>query len=321
MPGTYTHITIISLLTAGNALRKLQMPSEARRALLNYTELCHMGAISPDYPYLRIVRKGAKDAKIWADAMHHKFGTLMEANIFHVGIDYIRKLSGDKQSKCLSWFLGYASHIVADVTCHPMTNLLVGDYEADNQTEHRISEMNQDVYIFKKRLKGDVRKSEHIKNVVGSCGDPNNRKKIDQDLEKMWQTILSKTFPKIYAEHNLDIHGWHRSVQLWLDNIAEELSFIPSRHIRDFLAKKGVAYPRFKEISRKKYINKLRTPRGIKSYDQIFDHAKRNVAQIWKLIANGIFLGDDTYKEKINIWNLDTGQEVNTPKVMWEDMI
>jgi hypothetical protein len=321
MPGAYTHITIARLLTSGNALKKLELPSEARKALMEYTEFCHMGAISPDYPYLRLVGRGKKASEIWANAMHHKYGTLTENNIFHVGIDYLKHLIGNEQSKCLAWFLGYASHVIADVTCHPMTNLLVGDYEAGNQTAHRISEMHQDVYIFETRIKGDVSKSEHIKHVVGSCRDLNDKKKIDMDLEKMWKHILSKTFPIIYEKQTLNIHSWHRSVQLFLDNFGEELSIIPSRHIRGFFDDKGVAYPRFDEIDRRKYVNNLQTPNGIKTYDQVFDHAKANVAKVWKLIAEGIYRENDNYKEKIKIWNLDTGQEVIAPIVMWENIL
>lgn len=320
MPGAYTHITIARLLTAGNSLRSPKIPKEARRALLKYAEFCHMGAISPDYPYLRLI-KGKKAAETWANSMHHKYGTLTKENVLHIGINYLKKLVGDKQSKCLAWFLGYASHIVADVTCHPVTNLLVGDYEADNQIAHRVSEMDQDVYIFKTMVKGDVRKSEHIKNVIGSCADSTNKKKIDPDIERMWRHMLSKTFPKIYEKFELDIHGWHRAVQVFLDDFAEELSIIPSRHIRGSFEERGIAYPRFEDIDRSKYIDNLKTPKGMKTYDQIFNHAKRNVVKVWKLISQGIFLGDETYKEKIKVWNLDTGQEVKTPKVMWEGVL
>ncbi len=319
MPGAYTHISIARLLTSGKALRSSGIPKEARRTLMEYPEFCHMGAISPDYPYLRLIG-GKKVAEHWANSMHHKYGTLTEENILHIGINYLKRLSGDKKSKCLAWFFGYTSHVVADVTCHPATNLLVGDYEAGNQEAHRISEMHQDVYIFKTRLNGNVRKSEHIKNVVGSCKDPNDKKKVDKDVEKMWGHMLSKAFPTIYVKYNLNIHGWHRAVQVFLDDFGEELSIIPSRHVRGFFEDKGIAYPRFKDINRKKYINNLKTPKGINTYDQVFDRAKRNVMKVWKLISNGIYLGDESYKEKIKIWNLDTGQEVKTLKVMWEVM-
>ena len=317
MPGTYTHISLVRLLTSGRALNDLNLPPGARSALLEYPELCHMGSISPDYPYLNLIT-GKTESEHWANAMHHKYGMLTKENVLHVGIDYLKNLTGDEQSQCLAWFLGYASHITADVTCHPVINLLVGDYDAGNQVPHRVSEMNQDVYIFRTRLSGDVKKSEHIKNVIGSCSSSGDKNKIEPFIEKMWRLILLKAFPEINAKFKIDIHDWHSSVQFWLDNIAEELSIIPSRHIRDFLEGEGVSYPR--EIDRA-YIDSLDSPDGIKSYDEIFDHAMENVKKIWRLITKGIFDGETNYVDKLKIWNLDTGQEVNTPKVLWEGPI
>ena len=317
MPGAYTHISIARLLTSGNALNRKKMP-EARNALLKFPEFCHMGAIGPDYPYLKLLDGSSEH---WANAMHHKYGTSTEKNIIHAGIDQIKNLTGDSQAKCLAWFYGYVSHIIADVTCHPVTNILVGDYEADNQIAHRESEMHQDVYIFKTRLDGDVSKSEHIKNVIGSCTDPHDHKKVDSDIESFWSSLLSKTFPKIHSKHAVNINGWHNSVQFFLDNIAEEISFIPSRHVREYFAGSGIAYPRFEEIDRTRFIDKLKTPKGDKTYDQVFDLAKDNVLKIWKIISDGIYKGDESYLEKINIWNLDSGQEVTTSKVMWEGLL
>jgi len=317
MPGAYTHISIACLLTSGNALKGKKMP-EARKALLQYPEFCHMGAISPDYPYLALLDS---TAGLWADAMHHKYVTGTEKNIFYVGMNRIKQLTGDKQSKCLAWLLGYASHVITDVTCHPVTNLLVGDYEAGNQVAHRESELHQDVYIFKTRLDGDVSKSEHIKNVIGSCVDPNDRKKIDPDVEEIWSSLLAKTFPQIHAEYAVNINEWHNAVQFFLDDIAEELAFIPSRHIRESLTGSGVAYPRFDEIDKTGFIDKLKTPKGTKTYDQVFDFAKRNVIKVWKLMSDGIYGDDDSFQEEIKIWNLDTGQELKTAKVMWEGII
>ncbi|MDD3815549.1 MAG: zinc dependent phospholipase C family protein [Desulfocapsaceae bacterium] len=314
MPGAYTHISIARLLTSGNVLNGMKMP-EAREALMLYPEFCHMGAISPDYPYLRIMDG---TAEIWANAMHHKYVTSTEKNILHVGINHIKKLTGDNQSKCLAWFMGYVSHITADVTCHPVTNLLVGDYEADNEVAHRESELHQDVYIFKTRLDGDVTKSEHIKNVIGSCEDPNDRRKVDPGVANFWNSLLAETFPQIHDKHTVNINEWHDAVQFYLDNVAEEISVIPSRHIRGLLTGGGIAYPRFDEIDSTRFIDKLKTPDGIKTYAQVFDFAKENVIKVWKLISDGIYGRDDSFQEKIKIWNLDSGQLVKTAKVMWE---
>ncbi len=177
MPGAYTHIAHARLLTSGNQLTKMKLPAGARNALVDHLDFCRMGSISPDYPYLNLMELAElkRDSKHLANAMHHRYGTLTQRNILHVGVEYLRKVKEDEQSKCFSWFLGYASHIVADVTCHPVTNLLVGDYDAGNGTAHRESELHQDVYIYTKRCGGNVRKSEEIKNVIGKCTDQDHR--------------------------------------------------------------------------------------------------------------------------------------------------
>jgi hypothetical protein len=322
MPGAYTHLTIARLLTSDNEIRKMGLPDAARKALLGNSEFCQMGAISPDYPYLKLLGEGKDEGEEWANAMHHKYGTMTENNIIHLGIEYIKGLDGNAQSKCLAWFLGYASHVTADVTIHPVTNLLVGDYEADGvPLDHRVSEMHQDVYIFKTRVNGDVEESDHIKNVVGICTDPTDKNKIDQNVEQLWTHMLRNAFPMVSDNNEIDIHGWHKAVQIFLDGIASNLSALPSRHVREYLSAKGVSYPRFEDIDSgdfKKFLKELDTPKGKMDYDVIFDLALDNAGKVWKLISDGIFNGDDSYAEKIKIWNLDNGQDVRTPKILWE---
>ena len=320
MPGAYTHITHVRLLTAGIELKKIKLPKDARTALLEYPEFCRMGSISPDYPYFNLVG-GSGDAEHLANAMHHKYGTLTQQNILHVGVEYLRGLTGDDKNKGVSWFLGYASHIVADVTCHPVTNLLVGDYEADNQKAHRASELHQDVYVYSTRLGGDVSKSEEIQNVIGTCTNPEDGKKIDSSVEKIWRHLLSESFPEIVRKFAVDINGWHRAAQVFLEDVAEELAAIPSRHVRKFVGDMGIAYPLFHELDKAKYIDTLMTPKGMRSYDQIFDRTQGNIKKVWRLLSDGIFNADDSYKDKIGLWNLDTGQKVTTEKVMWERFV
>lgn len=320
MPGTYTHLTFVRLLISGKRLNDAKLPPEARASLIENPEFCQMGAISPDYPYLNLV--GDREmAEHWANSMHHKYVIFTRRNIFHLGVDYLRQLKDVELGKCFSWFLGYASHVVADVVCHPVTNLLVGDYDAGNEVAHRESEMHQDVYIFRTRLGGDVSKSEQIKNVIGCCTDPDDGNRIHGSIERMWRHLLSTSFPDILSDCKLDIHGWHRSVQVFLDDIAEELSVIPSRHIRKFMSKEGIAYPRFEEIDKERFITRLKTPDGEKSYDEVFDFTIEKIVSMWQLISNGVFLNDSSYKERCGIWNLDNGQEAITRKVLWEGTI
>ncbi len=314
MPGPYTHITLVRLLTSHRELSGMNLPLKARAALLKYSELCQMGSISPDYPYLNLATL-KKDSEHWANAMHHKYGTNTEGNIFHFAIDYIKTLSGDEQEQCLAWFLGYASHVAADVTCHPVTNLLVGDYDADNETAHRVSEMHQDVHVFSTRLGEDVRRSDHIKKIVHSCGNSGDASCVKHAIERLWRQMLSRCFPRM-NRFDIDISGWHKEVTFWIDEVGSELSIIPYKPLRKLLEEKGVSFPRKADPA---YILNLETPHGRKGYDEIFDHAKDNVKRVWALIANGIFNDDRSYIDELKIWDLDIGQEVKTPHVFWKE--
>ncbi|MFZ2634325.1 MAG: zinc dependent phospholipase C family protein [Desulfosalsimonadaceae bacterium] len=317
MPGTYTHLTITSLLTGGNEMDALGLPKKAQNALRKFSDFCDMGAISPDYPYLKISGIGKQAAQDWANAMHHKYGTYTKKNILHVCIDYLKGLSGNEQDKCFAWSLGYASHVTADVTCHPVTNLLVGDYEANNQKDHRESEMHQDVYIYKKKLKRDLRAAEHIKNVVGSCIDLDSEK-IAPEINSIWTHMLSEAFPDLYRKYKkINIDNWHGWVQFLVDGCAEEFPYFPTRHIFG----EGLVYPSIEAIDEDRFINNLKTPNGIMKYDDVFEKALDNVSKVWKIISDAVFADDNAYLEKINIWNLDTGQDIRTPKVMWEGQI
>lgn len=76
--------------------------------------------------------------------MHYDF----TGKMITVGADLIRKMDrGTEKRICIAWLMGYAAHVVTDVSIHPIVKLKVGDY-AENKTDHRICEMNQDAYIY-----------------------------------------------------------------------------------------------------------------------------------------------------------------------------
>lgn len=337
MAGSYTHIALVRVLYGDPKYKEFinNLPVEAKHAILKYNEFCQMGSVSPDYPYMD-VRK-PKEAGSYANLMHNKLSTAIKANIIHVGIEYVRELKDKEKAKCLAWLLGYMSHVIADVTCHPITNLLVGDYEGgkykdpSNEVKHRISEIHQDIYITDKIFGETVGKSEHFAKIIGNCTEGGNRKKegkkvIDGAIEKLWRYMLESTFPDIYKENVPDINRWHRGGQLWLVGVAEEYGFLPKsiRKAIELFFDPGVFYPPKEELDGT-YIKSLLTPTGKEMhYDEIFDHAIQNIMQYWILIANatcedefGNF--DAQYKEKIGIWDLDSGQTTASTKLMWEN--
>lgn len=307
MPGTYAHITLANLV-AGKAVNGgiSGFPKEAERSLMKHLKFVEMGANSPDYPYLAV---GDKKAAMWADRMHYE----TPGRMIQVGIEMVASMSGDEQRKCTAWLLGYAAHVTTDVVIHPVINKKVGPY-AENKTAHRVCEMNQDVYIFQRLNLGGVDLAEHLSSGIGECSGA-SKKKLDAQVAKLWKAILKVVHPAAYKTSLPDVDKWHAWFNLLVDGIAEEGNrlFPLARHVA---AKSGVVYPLLSEI-RREFIDSLETPTGAMSYDAIFDKAQGHVADVWSVIAKGIFEKDIQYQAVIGDWNLDTGLDPNGKLVFW----
>jgi len=309
MPGAYAHISLTNIVKEPNRLESIQgFPNDAISAVLDYFKFCELGAVSPDYPYLAIKDKNA--AK-WADTMHYtKTGQMI-----HAGIKQLRKLKDETQRKCLAWLLGYSAHVTTDVTIHPVVELKVGPYKG-NETHHRICEMNQDAYIFQRLNLGEIGLSEHLDSGIAACNDHKRKHQMDHDIEILWRSMLKEVHPAKFKANVPDIHNWHKSFRIMLDDLGEEGNKLwPfARHVAAGL---GLTYPAVSDID-KQYIDNLRTPIGNQHYDIIFDDAIKNVGTVWQIVASGVLTGSDDYLVKIGDWNLDTGKNENDQLVFWE---
>jgi len=305
MPGTYAHITIANELP--HALRRAGGPQEAYAATLANLKYCELGAISPDYPYMVI---GDAQAQRWADLMHRTLtGALLEA-----GIARVAGMGGEAKRKATAWLLGYASHVVADMTVHPVIELKVGPY-AGHEKAHRICEMNQDVYVFKQRMNLTLRWAEHFQHGIGTCGDGG----LDPDIRSVWSEMLSRVEPEEYRSNPPDFDRWQRACRLVVDDIIEEGDrLIPlARHVA---VGQGLLYPRDGEVDRT-YLADLETPAGRMDYDQVFERAVANVGAECARIASAI-QGEDRERKALlataGPWDLDTGRIGAGGRVFWE---
>ncbi|MDR0934616.1 MAG: zinc dependent phospholipase C family protein [Burkholderiaceae bacterium] len=310
MPGAYAHLSVVGSLSASNPLGKAPgFTSAAKAALLRNTCFCDLGAVSPDYPYLDILHSSAS---AWADLMHYdKTGQMIKT-----GVEIVRGLKSNEQSKAFAWLLGYTSHVITDVTIHPIVELKVGPY-AENKMRHRECEMNQDAHIFPKELNvGPVGLSEYLDSGIRQCSVPGKRHKLDPVISGIWREMLKTCYPSQFQKNVPDIDGWHKAFIETVDLAEESARLFPfARHAGVGL---GLTYPLEDEID-PQYINALQTPHGPMSYDAIFARAKRNVLDTWSLIAAGVFKGDEAYKARITDWNLDTGKDMNGELAFWRD--
>lgn len=308
MPGAYAHITLVNIakeparLEAGPG-----MPDDAIAAILDWFKYCELGAVSPDYPYLSI---GGKQA-VWADRMHYeRSGAMVQA-----GVRALQPLQGEAKRKAFAWLLGYAAHVLADATIHPVVELKVGPY-AQNKRAHRECEMHQDAYIFLRLDLGEIGLSEHLDSGISTCSALAQPNAIDPEIANLWHAMLRACYPVRYAAAAPDIDRWHRGFRAIVDDIAEEGNrLMPiARHVA---VDCGLTYPAVSGIDRKAYIDDLAVPGGRLNYDAVFDKALRHVVEGWHLLADAVYERDIRYQNAFGDWNLDTGRDPAGRTVLW----
>jgi hypothetical protein len=298
VPGAYAHLTLVNLIREPGRLGNHGFTPEAIVPILDYFRFCELGAVSPDYPYLDISHR---DAAPWADRMHYE----STGDMIKAGIDQIRNLDGPSRQKAFSWLLGYASHVVTDVTIHPVVELKVGVYQ-ENKGRHRICEMHQDAYIFQRLNLGEIGLAEHLDSGIWGCCDKPDSGKLDPVIVSAWQGMLKTCYPDLYQSNPPVVDNWHGSFKFIVDK-AEEGGALPhfARHVAVNI---GLTYPAVADID-SQYIQGLATPAGTMSYDRIFDWAMDNVLTVWSSIAAAVFENDSRYRTAIANWNLDTGKD------------
>ncbi len=304
MPGAYAHMTLANLMRETSRLEEIGgFPTEAITALLDWFEFAELGAVSPDYPYLSI---GDDNAAKWADAMHYTH----TGEMIRAGIGILREMGGEARRKGLAWLLGYASHVVADVTVHPAVELKVGAY-AENKTQHRICEMNQDAYIFQRLNLGEVGLAAHLNSGIARCGD---NTALNGVVRELWDAMMKTVHPGEYAANPPDINKWHRGFVRMLDLISHGNRLMPlARHVAVDV---GLTYPAPDAIDRS-YIDDFHAPNGLAGYDAIFEQALDNVRNLWGVVAAGVMSDDNRYVAQLGEWNLDTGRDGSGTLVFW----
>jgi hypothetical protein len=308
MPGAFAHITLVNLARSDKKFESINLNKKARKALYRYLEFIELGSVSPDYPYLAL---GSKH-KYWADYVHVKYRT---SKIIVKAVKQIRKIKDKKeQRKAFSWLCGFVGHIVTDLVIHPVVELKVGTY-LGNEKEHRICEMNQDVYIYKRLRMGDIGATEHLKSGISTCNHKNDTNLIYKPIKKIWEEMLKEADPKRFKTNKPNIDKWHKSFNK-IVNISEEGQnlFALARHVA---VGQGLTYPIYDEID-KQYIKNLKVPsKSTMHYDDIFDKALADVLESWKVLGDAVYGQDDSFYTYFVNGNLDNGRDLHQNLIYW----
>ena len=299
MPATFAHMCMVRF-----ASKQCRMSSLAAAAIGFNPEYVELGSIGPDYPYLSAGLPGGEDHKRWADKMHYE----RTGDIIRAGINFLQQMP-DKTpdgnfGKQLAWLMGYAAHVIGDVTIHPVVEGIVGPYNG-NETAHRICELNQDAFIFSKLNLGEICEVEFVDSGIKRCQDFNNT------VIPLWEYMVQQTHPLEYSNKPPQFGEWHREYCFLIDHFAEESNrlMILARFLR------GYVFPKSSDVE-SRYIIDLPTPTGIMNYQAIFDFAVKNVSDVWETIDRGVMKNDNAFESTIKNWNLDTGK-VNEQYEFW----
>ena len=324
MPGTFAHIILVDTLCQNaDALDTIDsLTPSMKRALMQFNNFCELGAVSPDTPYLTLL---SSDAQCWGNVMHY----WRAADFVRRAVPYVHELdfrSTDAQ-KCFAWIFGYTAHLVADFTVHPVINLRVGPYE-QNKLQHRLCEMNQDVYIFHKLGFGDVSTAEYIRNCgIASCADEADRDKLDPAVGRLWRHCLDGyPLETVHMKDGLPApkgppvpDEWFDHYVDMIDRFAEEGGKFP-RLCREFVEAEGAVFPQLNEVDLS-YIENLKLPDGTTAnYAQVFATARANLKKTWRELGAALDDGDPTLFTLAN-GDLDTGLADNGQSIFWSNVV
>lgn len=314
MAGGYTHLTLVR-----NAITASRKPIPDLQEIFAYWgRYTYLGGVSPDYPYLGL------DAD-WADLMHKGKTNQMIRCAMPI-VHQMRVAQPDSQvwRQQFAWLLGFVTHIIADVTIHPVVNIRVGKYE-QHKEDHRHCEMNQDVWIYKEITGIDLHVSDNMKSEIRSCGTGVD---LNDDVENLWKGCLEKAYSPRKL-HDDQIDRWHAFFVKLVD-LAEVGRKVPvfGRH----MASGALAYPAKNELDSSFYKN-IKVPISSDvlntdkpedpffgqpkdsgnptSFRAIFDKTSAHILEAWKVLSDDMFTSDgklgELHETVFGDWSLDTG--------------
>lgn len=301
MPGAYAHLTMVMDNTDTDKLTASGLPDEVAGLVLKHPAYVELGAISPDMPYLARLGK-SEPSNRWADLMHRsRTGARLRA-----GTAAVRGLAGDPaQGKALAWLLGFTSHVVFDVTMHPVVNLRVGGaYSLQTKAEHQKCEMHQDVHLIREKHGLTAPGSaEIISTGLARLFHPDDDDRLDPVVSKVWHAMLGNTDDAEYAASKPDIDGWFDDFTTIME-ILERADLLVSlgRHLAE-----GALYPTAETLDMS-YLEGLATPEGSMAYLDIYARAAGYVLDMWGRVYRAVLRDDGGALAHVGAWNLDTGQ-------------
>lgn len=301
MAGAFTHFVICEV----GKRKRSTIGTELWKLLNRHSEFLHLGAASPDLPYLSF-NTGQIN---WADVMHYeKTNSIAVTGWKELRAIWPIRSTADEIK--LAWLLGYVSHLVTDATIHPVVEAVVGPYE-QNKEEHRLCEMTQDSLIFNREKKIDITYAE-FSSILNFCYESphfhelmefwgrqiifNYEDKGEEPNPLLWFSTYTKAIDA--AEGGGNIIGLFRHLGVGINYIYKSKKEIMENYPEDY----------------EKYFSKIRLPNGrIGSFPKdVFEKAVNNVIEVWDSLYRGFYSADFDVSKFVKNWNLDTGVDMDS---------
>lgn len=203
MASGITHILLMK------NLQSILPNNDLKKMLQSGRDFLQVGAVGPDLPYASIADDDFffKTQSELANKFHYEKTNELILKAFQEIKNNSSSLSTREKRFMFSFFLGFASHIVADGIIHPFVRDKVGNYH-ENQTAHRVLEMQLDVLLFHHLTKNTNSPIElNYSNVHNELVNFDNN--FYPEVEKVLQ-LFSRLISEVYQlnyETSL-IKGW-----------------------------------------------------------------------------------------------------------------
>lgn len=152
MPAGLTHISLSRL-----CLDWISPEARTAKIILNAEIGPYLlGCIGPDIPYMgNFENNPFSNNNDVADSLHYHKTNQLPLQGLVLAKKELAAGNTELADSLFAFFIGYASHLIADGIIHPFVRDMVGDYEP-NKTEHRALEMKLDVLVATKLLGVEV---------------------------------------------------------------------------------------------------------------------------------------------------------------------
>jgi hypothetical protein len=270
-------------------------------ALQNYTSFCKLGAVSPDCPSV----VGETDATGFGNMMHY----LRPADFVRFAVPKIHEMNFSLAETrcCLAWIFGYASHLVTDLTIHPVISRKFGAYAASkkNRQQHRLCEFNQDVYLYHRTYAQEIVGADFLKfSGLAECAVNGNINKLNPAIISLWSHCLQQ-FPRSETKSYVRLPNTSLRPTNWYATYTFLFKSVVTKG-NAFLEGIGFGYPRIAEL-KSIYLEDLPTDSGRKiTYNDLVAITKTNIKTTWATLASALGTGNASLFTLPNA-NLDTG--------------